>query len=87
MAFAFKYKNKVLLTAAKQVPNVQRKGHGRGMIMKNKKEELSNQEGFNKEGCIVLRGNIPSSVAMMSSTYGPNTIESMGIHLSGKDFS
>lgn len=71
MAFAFKYKNKVLLTAVKQVPNVQSKGHRRGMIMKKKKEELSKQEDFNKEGCIVLRGNIQSSMAMTSSTYGP----------------
>lgn len=41
MAFAFKYKNIVLLMAVKQVPNNESKGHGRGMIIKNKKEELS----------------------------------------------
>lgn len=40
MAFAFKCKSRVL-TAVKQVPNVKRKGHGRSVIMKNKKEELS----------------------------------------------
>lgn len=43
MVFVFKYKNTLFLTAVKQVSHVKNKGHARGVIMKNKNEELSNE--------------------------------------------
>lgn len=91
MSFAFKYKNKSIVHRLKQVPNVKSERHGSDVTMKNKKEELSKWGCFKKDECTVLRGNVQSSVALMSSfrspPYGPNTIESMDTNHSGKDFS
>lgn len=75
----------------KQVPNVNSEGYGSHVTVKNKKEELSKWGGFKKDECTVLRENVQSSSATMSSfrspTYRPNTIESMDTNHSGKDFS
>ena len=71
----------------KQVSNVKSKGHGKGVIIKNKKEGGVKRESFNKDDCVDLRGNIQSRVSCFSQpTYGPKTTESMYAKYSRRDF-